>query len=130
MRFERLLFSELRETNPDRFEKADLAATSILEDEPGRFAVQRGESENTHVVALVTAYGEPWGRCSCDGYEHHDGPCSHLCAVWRAEQTDLVDIPPLDPTAIEGDVRGRQQCLADRAAEPDQRARADGGEHL
>lgn len=128
MKGDRLRFEELRETHPDRYSKADLAATSIIEDDPGRFAVQRGGSEDTHVAALVTALGETWGRCTCDGYEHHDGPCSHLCAVWRAESEGLVDVPALDPTTIEGDIHGKQQRLADRAAEPDARVRADGGE--
>jgi|GEM_PF-957877 len=25
------------------------------------------------------------GRCDCDGYRYHDGPCAHLCTLRKAE---------------------------------------------
>lgn len=135
MKFENLLFSEVRDQHPDRYEKADLAETSIVEhDVPGQFIVSRNPSADSHVAALVHAVGEYWGSCSCKGYEHHEGPCSHLCAIVRAEHREIVRVPKahvmaIEPAVLEDD---REVDLADEddgAADADvAEAMADGGE--
>lgn len=102
MNHEHLAFSEIRETHPDRWDKADLAETSISSlESPGEWVVQRSPDDDSHVVELVRAFSQAWGHCSCDGFQFHDGPCSHLCAVWRAFQRDLVDVPRAQVRTIE-----------------------------
>lgn len=112
---DRLNFSQLRETNEERYLKVDLLEASVVDvdDDPERFVVRREPGADSHVVEIVLAYDEPWGRCSCDGYQFHDGPCSHLSAVWRAHLEDMVDLLEARPTAISVDVRDEQQELAD-----------------
>lgn len=90
---ERLSFSEIRDTEPDRFQRVDLAAGRIVSDDGPRFVVSRNGSDSSHVVSLVDALGHYWGSCSCDGFQKwNSGPCSHLCAVFRAENEGLVEI--------------------------------------
>lgn len=124
---DRLEFDQLRETHPERYHRAGLASTSIVEEENGRFVVQRAESEDAHIVRLVDALGHPWGKCGCPGYKYDDGPCSHLCAVWRASLEGIVELPDARVTAVDVDVLNADQELADFAAEPEEQARADGG---
>jgi len=89
----RLTFSEIREEHLDRYHKADLAATSMIETEPGEFIVSRGESDRSHLCTLVLAAREAYGHCTCDGYTYNSGPCSHLCALWRARSYGLIELP-------------------------------------
>lgn len=123
---DRLNFSQVRDAYPDRYEKVDLAADKIVSDDGARFVVQRDGGDG-HVCQLVESLSHVWGTCSCDGYQYNDGPCSHLCGIWRAESAGLVEIPTGKAESISVEVRDRQQELADHAAEPDQPARADGG---
>lgn len=112
---DRLDFGALQQTNEERYLKVDLLEASIVDvdDAPERYAVRRDPDADTHVVEIVLAYDEPWGRCSCDGYQFHGGPCSHLSAVWRAHLEGMVDLLEARPTAISVDVRDEQQELAD-----------------
>lgn len=111
---DRLDFGALQETNEERYLKVDLLEASIIDDgNPERFVVRREPESDAHVVEIVEAHGEPWGRCSCDGYAYHDGPCSHLSAVWRAELEGLLDIPTARPTGIHVEIHGAQQEIAD-----------------
>jgi len=125
-----LSFSEMQAESSDRYEKADLAATSIVEDGAGRFVVQRGPSDNSHIVRLVETAGHPVGKCSCEGYsggaDHpgHPGPCSHRAAVWRAEHHDLVSIPRARLRSADVEV----PCEDRKLSQAVDRARADGGE--
>jgi hypothetical protein len=123
-----LAFDELKAEHPDRYEKADLAATSVVEESDGRFIVQRAESDESHVARLVETVGHPVGKCSCDGYQWHDGPCSHLSAVWRMEHHGLVELPKARLRSVDVEVPGEDRELSDavdRATRPE--ARADGG---
>jgi hypothetical protein len=123
---DRLDFGTLRETNEERYEKVDLLEASIVDDDnPERYVVRREAGSEAHVVEIVEAYGEPWGRCSCDGYKYHSGPCSHLSGVWRAELAGMLEIPTARPTGIHVDVHESQQELAD--AVDGQTVATDGG---
>ncbi|WP_049919843.1 hypothetical protein [Haloarcula vallismortis] len=123
----RLEFSRVLDAHSDRYDKVDLAADRIKSLGGGQFAVERTEGDQGHVVELVEAVGHAWGQCDCDGFKYNDGPCSHLCGVWRAEHRGLVEIPRAKPEAISVEVRDGQQEIADHAAEPDVRAATDGG---
>ena len=112
---DRLNFSQLQETNEERYLKVDLLEASVVDvdDDPERFVVRREPGADSHVVELIEAYGEPWGSCSCDGYQYHAGPCSHLAAIWRAQLEELLEIPTARPTAIRVETHDAQQELAD-----------------
>lgn len=124
---ERLEFSRVLDTHPDRYDKVNLAGDRIASLDGPQFAVDRAESDEGHVCELVEAFGHAWGSCDCDGYQYNAGPCSHLCGVWRAEHRGLVEIPTANPTAISAEVRDGQQELADQVAEADARTATDGG---
>lgn len=124
---ERLSFSEIRDAYPDRFQKVDLAASRIECLDGPQFAVERNDSDEGHAVELVETLSHYWGTCTCDGFGWNDGPCSHLCALKRADAKGLISIPTGEPEAISVEVRDRQQEIADHAAEPD--IAADGGIH-
>lgn len=125
---DRLEFAAIRDAYPDRYEKVSLAAAQIVDDDGPRYVVKRPESDDAHICELVTSLAHAWGTCGCEGYKFNDGPCSHLCAVWRAEQNDLVEIPSATPTAISVEIHDDQTELAQHSAEPEQRPVADGGE--
>jgi len=125
---DRLAFDQVRDAYPERFEKVSLAAAQIVDDDGSHYVVKRPGSDDAHICELVTAMSHAWGKCGCDGYQYNDGPCSHLCAIWRAEQTGLVEIPSAKPTAISVEVHDDQTELAQHSAEPDQRPVADWGE--
>jgi hypothetical protein len=123
-----LSFSELKAENPDRYEKASLAGTAVVDQGAGRFIVQRDGAEESHIVRLLETAGHPVGKCSCDGYEYHDGPCSHLAAVWRMQLADLLELPGARLRSVDVEVPGEDRELSDavdRATRPE--ARADGG---
>jgi hypothetical protein len=121
---DRLDYGDVRDSKPDHYHKADLLASTVVSDDPGRYVVSRGESDSSHVVELATWSGEWWGACSCDGYAYNDGPCSHLCLLHRLERRDLLDVPQATVHGIQCDVHGRQQEIADHV---DATAATDGG---
>lgn len=125
MRLERQQFGEVRETDQEKWEKVDLLSARVQSVNAGEWVVERAESDEAHHVQLAEFAGEPWGTCSCKGYQHHAGPCSHLCAIWRAWLKDMIEVPPARVNAVEAEVTGRQQQLADHFAEPE--VAADGG---
>ena len=120
MNVDRLEFAPIQEAYPERWDKCDLAQMSITETEPGEYCVQREPNSDAHVAHLAIVLHEPYGKCSCDGYEYHDGPCSHLCGLWRAHQAELIQIPRGRPQAVTVDV-------VDAEEEQAQQAIADGG---
>lgn len=120
----KLNFNQLRETHPDRYQKADLAAFSAVESDPGRWATQRGPSEDSHVTQLVRNEGRFLGDCSCEGFDYNDGPCSHLCGLHRLYGEGLINIPAARIRTATVDVPGEDQQLAHYT---DQETAADGG---
>lgn len=77
---------------------------------------------NAHTVQLWRR-GIQWvGRCDCDGFRYHDGPCAHLCAVWRAAATNtstatgkVLSLPPRQPEDPADGTDGREQPGTDLA---------------
>lgn len=127
MSLERLDFGDVREAYPDRFKKLDLAAGSIapVDPERGQYAVRRADSETAHPVRYVVALGHTWGECECKGFKHHEGPCSHLCGVHRAELAEIISPPELPVREIVPEPpRDPQEEAAQNHVE---KARADGG---
>ena len=91
------------------------------------------DSEATHIVQLHRDHGAYVGHCEehpsgedCPGFAYHDGPCAHLCAVRRADFGNLLDDKG-QPVRI-FDLESVDQAAADHFAEPEERARADGGD--
>lgn len=85
----------------------------------------------THRVVLACEGSRHVGRCDCDGYRWHDGPCAHLCALYRAHTDrvrdadgDLVSLPVVARLVDGRDVRDDDTPEVEPA---DDRARADGG---
>lgn len=93
MQCEPLRFEEVRETHPDRYRKGSLLDDVDRTDDG--FVVSREDSESGHHCLLALVGGEPFGYCSCKGYKHHDGPCSHLCLLWRGYANEMLDLPPI-----------------------------------
>ena len=126
MKLHRLHFSRIRDTNPDRWDRAEPRRVWVNkhDENPAQFLV-RIQGGDWHECALIQAMSHPWGRCDCDGWQYHDGPCSHLIGLWR--MLDRDEIPQTEPHAVEVDVRDPDTEQAQIAAEPDRPARADGG---
>lgn len=122
-----LTFSEVRDTNEERYTKADLAASQLVNNGGGQFIVRRDGADDGHVCHLVESCGQAWGDCGCDGYEYNDGPCSHLCALWRASHEGLVEIPRGRIVRASVEIIDADVERAQTAAEPEKRIRADGG---
>jgi hypothetical protein len=116
-------FNQLRDSEPDRFNKADLAAFAAVESDPGRWATQRGPSEDSHVSELVRFAGFHLGKCSCKGFKHH-GTCSHLCGLYRMADAGLVDVPRAIVRRADVEVPGEDQTLSQAV---DRATAADGG---
>lgn len=128
MHVERLQFDNVRQAYPERWEKARPGNQWVNphDRDPGRYICRRQGSDEWHQCTLVTLAAEYFGRCDCSGFEHHSGPCSHLCAVYRiiSDDTDVYQ-----PRIVEADVELRSPAeeRAQNAAEPDLRAATDGG---
>ena len=72
---------------------------------------------DAHLVAVAVDDGQYVGRCDCETWQYHDGPCAHLCTVRKAAFIDAEDvqgepvtIPRLDLDAHVTDER----AVADR----------------
>lgn len=126
MLVERLDFNQVEQAYPDRWRKARPGNQFVNphDDDPGRYIVRRQGSDEWHEITLVSVDDSLFGRCDCDGFEHHDGPCSHLCAVFRIVQPEAIYSPPV--TAADVDLRTPDEQRAQTAAEPDVAA-TDGG---
>lgn len=111
---DRLDFRAVEEEHPDRYHRGSVASTSIVVDDADRFVVSHPDSDDSHVCRLAVAGRLGYfGSCSCDGYEYHDGPCSHLCAIERMAEIGHVDVPHFDIQRAVGDVRDPEQERAD-----------------
>lgn len=119
-------FKQVEQTHPDRYNRLDLLGAQVFRDEPGKYIIQATDSDTSHVTQLVKAVSHPWGHCTCDGYQYNDGPCSHLCAVWRAHLKNYIELDHARVNTIQCDVVNRQQEIADHV---DNRETAtDGGQ--
>ena len=126
---DRLVFSQVRHAHPERWEKARPGAAFVNthDDEPGRYAVRR-QGGDWHECTLVVVHDEFAGRCDCDGFQFHDGQCSHLCAVFRLYGDDREHFHRVRPDAYYADLQADAERQAQLRAEPDHRSAAtDGG---
>lgn len=128
MRVEHLEFWQVREAYPDRWEKARPGNQLVNphDTHPGRYICRRQGSDEWHEVTLVSIAGESFGACDCEGFEYNDGPCSHLCAVYRLIDEDVEMYQPR-VRAADVELESVQDQRAQIAAEPEERAAADGG---
>lgn len=123
-----LVFSQARDAYPERYDKADLAASQLVDQGSGMFVVKRDGADAGHVCHLIESCGQAWGRCECDGYNYNDGPCSHLCALWRASHEGLITIPGGRIVRASVEIVDVDEERAQTDAEPEQQPlRADGG---
>ena len=108
------------------WERADPEAALVETTAWNRWRVMLPPSTTPHDVHLERENGAYVGRCDCPGFEHHDGPCAHLCTVRKA---DFGHYDDLSGRRIR--IRSAGEERADHYAEPeetDDRLRADGGE--
>lgn len=47
---------------------------------------------DAHRCALAREHGAYVGWCDCNGYQYHDGPCAHLCALRKADFIHAHDL--------------------------------------
>lgn len=116
-------FEGVREQFPNRWDRADPRDALIERRNAHGWTVWLTDGADPHGVALCRDGDQFIGRCDCDGFCYHDGPCAHLCAVRKADVVNLRDINGL-VTSIERVDADRDQERADDQAE---RIMADGG---
>ncbi|DAC85257.1 hypothetical protein [Natrinema versiforme] len=93
---DRLDFEAAEQAMTSSWERALEGAAEIEPMQPGEYAVQFDTSDRTHVVRLTsdgTAYA---GHCTGPGYQYHDGPCAHLCAVYQRSLEGVLEVPEVD----------------------------------
>ena len=108
-----LLFSRVRDAYPERWKKAEPGNALVNECETeGTFSVRR-EGGEWHKCSLAVAHGEFVGTCDCEGFEFHDGACSHLCAVYRLRADEGHPFPSVRPSAYRVELRSEEERRAD-----------------
>jgi hypothetical protein len=116
---EPLDFQAEAEARSTSWERADPDHALIERRSWNEWAVLLPDGEEAHVCRLERDHGTYVGGCDCPGYEHHDGPCAHLCTLRKAE------------FAHDRDVEGRRVRVLDaneeRAQGTVECVRADGG---
>lgn len=94
----RLDFETVKDEYPDRVEGADCSAATVKPGEYfGEYVVQRENgSGNVHKPVMARSNGRYYGDCTCKGWKHHEGPCSHLIILRKLAVTNDVQIPGAD----------------------------------
>jgi hypothetical protein len=117
MELDRLNYRTVQDAYPDRWQRGDPAAASIINgDDTAEWLVQHPDSDDRHCCYLARDEGGHAGGCSCKGYQHHDGPCSHLIALRRAADTNLITLPRIEVHRVIGDVRAPDEERAEAVA--------------
>jgi len=131
IQLDRLLFSEIKDRRPERWESGEPGNAIVRphDEIDGRYAVRR-QGEEFHEVALARVNDEFAGACDCDGYEYHDGPCSHLIAVYRLLSLRDDDFHKVRPESYGVELRRDAEQRAATDAEPENRVSTDGGRRL
>lgn len=95
---ERLDFEMVKDEYPDRVESADCSAATVKPgDFMGEYLVQRGNgSGNVHKPVIGRDGGKYYGECTCKGWKHHEGACSHLIILRKLAVTNDVVVPAID----------------------------------
>lgn len=91
-------FEQVKDDYPDRVEGADCSSATVKPGEHfGEYAVKRENgSGSVHKPVIARDGGHFYGRCTCKGWKHHDGPCSHLIILRKLAVTNDVVIPQAD----------------------------------
>lgn len=91
-------FDQVKEDYPDRVDGADCSSATVKPGEHfGEYVVQRENgSGNVHKPVIARDGGHFYGRCTCKGWKHHEGPCSHLIILRKLAVTNDVVIPNAD----------------------------------
>jgi len=129
-------FDLVREEYPERWARADPTAALIERLNVYGWRVTMPDSDDIHTVTIARDGVDLIGRCRvqsdsvvgpCKGYFYHEGPCSHLCTIAKADvvgdrdtmgqRIQIAEVPD-DLEAA----RARELAEHDR-----ERARADGG---
>ena len=112
-------FDAEAEARSTSWERADPDRALIERRSWNEWSVLLPDGEKAHICRLERDHGAYVGACDCPGYEHHDGPCAHLCTLRKAE------------FGHDRDVEGRRVRVLDadeeRAQGAVERIRADGG---
>ncbi len=76
-----------RDDETGSWRRADPMAALIERVSAYGWKVLLPEGEDAHRVALAydADKNQYVGRCDCDGYEYHEGPCAHLCTLRKAD---------------------------------------------
>lgn len=84
-------FRAERDSQSRSWERADPG--SALIERFGRFGYKvMLPGGSVHYVALARDDDAWIGRCDCRGFEHHAGPCAHLCTLRKGAFIDEVTV--------------------------------------
>jgi len=110
-------FERIAGTESTSWQRADPEAALI--ESTGRYGFRVTlPGGDAHLVAAAVDDSQHVGTCDCRGFEHHDGPCAHLCVVRKAAFAGVEGVDD-EPVTI--------PCVDLDAHETDERAVADGG---
>jgi hypothetical protein len=113
-----LNFEAERDEETDSWTRADPLNGTLARLTWEQWGVHLPDGDDAHIVTLRHESRGYVGECDCSGYQFHDGPCAHLCAVRKAEFLGIED------------AAGEVVHIADEMDAADQhveRAVADGG---
>ena len=119
---EPLDFQSKRDAESESWERADATAALIETVAWDCWRVLLPDGDESHECHLHRDHGAFVGSCDCEGFQYHDGPCAHLCAVRKAAFGQVADTRG-EPVRIH-DLDDVERERADAKIE---RAVADGG---
>lgn len=73
-------------------DRADPHAALIEQQAAHAWTVSLPDGDGTHRVVLIADNGVYLGRCTCDGFDFHEGPCAHLCTIRKADTIGCPDV--------------------------------------
>jgi hypothetical protein len=124
-----LNFNWIEEAYTDRWAKGKPGKSLINPHEyiPGKYFVRRQGGE-PHRAVLVKSQENLYGNCDCDGWKHHEGPCSHLIAIYRLRTLEGADdwgsvFDRIPPESITVELTAKSQKKAERDSEPEENER-------
>lgn len=128
MKVRRLDFRAVQASCPERWQRGRPGGAFVNphDETPGRWIVRRQGADEWHECVLCRVGSDPYGSCDCDGWRFNQGPCSHLCAVWRSIP-DKTTIPNVRPLSAAVELRSADERRAATAAEPEVSGACIGG---
>ena len=88
---EPLEFRSKLKAESESWERADATRALIETVAWDRWRVTLPDGDDVHECRLHRDHGAFIGECDCEGFQYHDGPCAHLCAVRKAAFGRVVD---------------------------------------